>query len=303
MKMAPVVLFVYKRPWHTRKTIEALKGNLLAERSDLIIFSDGPKDKTEKGLVDDVRRYLRTINGFKTVRTIERDDNYGLSRSIIAGVTEVIAEYGRVVVMEDDLVTSPYFLKFMNEGLEYYETNNHVISIHGYVFPVKGTLPETFFIRGADCWGWATWKRGWDLFEPDGLKLISQLEERKLTHRFDMNGAFPYTQMLRDQANNKVDSWAIRWHASAFLLNKVTLFPGQSLVQNIGVDSSGTHCDSVDFFLCTLSERSIAVGGIEVRENDKAFHLVKGFFWRRRIRSVLRTIVNPFRRGTSVEST
>jgi hypothetical protein len=222
------------------------------------------------------------------------------------GVTEVIAEYGRVVVMEDDLVTSSHFLRFMNEGLEYYEKYDQVISVHGYVFPLKGTLPETFFLRGADCWGWATWKRGWALFEPDGLKLLSQMEEKKLTHRFDLNGAFPYTQMLRDQVNKKVDSWAIRWHASAFLQNKMTLFPRQSLVQNIGIDSSGTHCDSVDFFSCSLSERPITVGEMEVRENDKVLHLVKEFLRRnrrRKMRSLLTTVVTPFRRSNRAKNT
>ena len=159
-------------------------------------------------------------------------------------------------MLEDDLLTSPYFLDFMNEGLSIYEEDEKVISIHGYVYPISEKLPETFFLRGADCWGWATWKRGWDLFEPDGGLLLNKLEESKQTEEFDFNRSYPYTQMLKDQINGKTNSWAVRWYASAFLQNKYTLYPGKSLVSNIGGDGSGTNTGLNQFIFKPLRCKS-----------------------------------------------
>jgi len=163
--LAPIVLFVYNRPWHMRQTIEALQKNELAEVSELFIFSDGPKSEADKEKVLEVREYIKTIPGFKSVTLIKRERNIGLAQSIITGVTDVINRYGRIIVLEDDMVTSPYFLKFMNEALEFYKDAEKVVCVHGYIYPIEAKLPETFFLRGADCWGWATWKRGWDLFD------------------------------------------------------------------------------------------------------------------------------------------
>jgi hypothetical protein len=158
----------------------------------------------------------------------------------------------------------------MNEALEKYEKNGRVISAHGYVYPVKGTLPETFFLKGADCWGWATWKRAWDLFEPDGRKLFGALKQQGLIRRFDYNGAYPYTKMLSRQIAAKNDSWAIRWYASALLHDKFTLYPGKSLVHNIGNDNSGTHCDKTLLFDTCTSCGPVHVGGISIEENNEA---------------------------------
>ena len=172
MKLSPIVLFVYNRPIHTRKTIEALSRNFFAKRSDLIIFSDGPKSFTQTESVNKVREYIRSIKYFKSLELIERKENFGLSKSIIEGVGEVLRDYDSVIVLEDDIVTSRYFLKFMNNSLQIFSNDNRVISVHGYVYPIKENLPEAFFLKGADCWGWATWKRGWKLFNPNGEELL-----------------------------------------------------------------------------------------------------------------------------------
>jgi len=177
MTQAPIALFVYNRPWHTQKTIEALKKNELADSSELIIFSDGPRNEQAKDKVLEVRNFIKTIIGFKNVKIIEREKNFGLANSIIAGVTEIINEYGKIIVLEDDLVTSPFFLMYMNNALNVYENDDMVASIHAYVYPIKDSLPETFFIRGVDCQGWGTWKRGWKIFEPDGQKLLSEIKK------------------------------------------------------------------------------------------------------------------------------
>ena len=171
MSLAPITLFTYNRPWHTRQTVESLQKNILAEQSEVFIFSDGPKNEEDKKKVEEVRNYIRMINGFKKVTLRERRKNLGLANSVIAGVTEIISKYGKTIVLEDDLFISPYFLQFMNDGLNYYKTEKKVASIHGYVFPVKRKLPETFFLKHSGSLGWATWKNRWDLFECNGRTL------------------------------------------------------------------------------------------------------------------------------------
>lgn len=246
--LAPIAFFVYNRLKHTKLTIEALNKNELAAQSDLIIYSDGPKRFSDFYKIFRLRRYLKNISGFNSVKIIESKNNKGLAQSIIAGVTEIVNKYGSIIVLEDDLVTSIYFLKYMNEALCIYKDIDSVISIHGYVYPIKNEMPETFFIKGADCWGWATWKRGWDLFEADGEKLLNEIINNKLSFEFDFEGTYPYTEMLKGQIKGNNNSWAIRWYASAFLNNKLTLYPGKSLIKNIGFDGSGTHCHKGESF-------------------------------------------------------
>lgn len=267
MSTAPVALFTYNRPRHTRQAVEALSRNEFATETDLIVFSDGPKSAADAIDVESVRAYLTGIEGFRSIQVIPQPRNLGLAQSIIAGVTEVCRKYGRVVVLEDDLLTSPWFLRFMNDGLAAYETDPEVISIHGYLWPVLGTLPKTFFLRGADCWGWATWARGWKLFNADGAVLLAQLEQRGLTHTFDFDGAYGYTEMLRGQIAGSNNSWAIRWHASAFLADKLTLYPGCSLVQNIGLDASGTHCGTSEEFSTRLASERVPIRRQPLRED------------------------------------
>jgi hypothetical protein len=264
---APISLFVYNRLEHTRRTVDALRANTHAAESDLYVFADAARDEKDAASVTAVREFVRSITGFKSLKVIERDGNLGLAASIIGGVSEVLRSHDRIIVMEDDLVTSPFFLRYMNEALDYYETDDRVASIHGYVYPTALPLPETFFLRGADCWGWATWRRGWTLFNPDGSVLLSELQATNSTREFDFDGAFQYTGMLRDQIAGANNSWAIRWYASAFLRNKLTLYPGRSLVINIGTDASGTHCGSTDTFDVESSTSPLRIGGISVEDS------------------------------------
>ena len=187
-EVTPIALFVYNRLGHTQRTIEALKQNILAENSGLIIFSDAPKSEAQTDAVQEVRKYIREIEGFQSVTIVEREANLGLARSIIDGVTTIVSKYGRIIVLEDDMVTSQYFLTYMNEALEKYADDERVVSIHGYVYPVKQSLPDAFFLPGADCWGWATWSRGWACFNSDGQFLLDELKRRKLIRAFDFNG-------------------------------------------------------------------------------------------------------------------
>lgn len=266
---APIALFAYRRLGHLRHTLEALVKNEGAADSDLIIFSDGPREDTASDVVA-VRGYLKDVTGFSSVTIIEHEQNRGLANSIIQGVTQVLRQHDRVIVMEDDLLTSPYFLRFMNEALEYYKDDDRVASIHGYVYPVSQPLPETFFLRGADCWGWACWRRSWRLFEPDGRHLISELRRGGLTRLFDLDGAYGFTQMLEDQTTGANDSWAIRWHASAFLQERLTLYPARSLVHNTGNDLSGRHGADTRIYDVELASAPIRVGHVPVEESRAA---------------------------------
>ena len=238
---APVALFVYRRPAHARQAVQSLLANAEAPRTQLVVFSDGPRKADTQGDVAQVRAYARGITGFAGVRVVERERNLGLAQSILAGVGEMLAEHGRVIVVEDDLVVSPFFLAYMNEGLRRYAGHERVASIHGYMYPSHVALPETFFLRGADCWGWATWDRAWRHLETDGRKLEAQLRGRGLAREFDLDGRYPFLRMLQAQIAGRNDSWAIRWHASTFLADMLTLYPGRSHVVNTGADGSGTH--------------------------------------------------------------
>jgi hypothetical protein len=274
----PIAFFVYDRPRHTRLALEALQRNHFATETDLHIFSDAAKTPSADCRVMEVRRYLRSIDGFRSVTVTERESNFGLSRSIVDGVSHIVARYGRVCVVEDDLVTSPFFLNYINSALDTYRDDDQVISVHGYTYPVEGNLPETFFLRGADCWGWGTWKRGWDLFEPDGRKLQEELLRRGLAWRFNFDGAIDYMLMLESQIAGQIDSWAIRWNASAFVKDKLTLYPGRSLVQNIGNDFSGRHTGRTHRFATVLSDGPIAIERILIKENPEARDLIVRFF-------------------------
>jgi hypothetical protein len=267
---APVALFAYNRPAHLARVAQALSTNPEAAASRLFVFSDAPKRDTDRGGVADVRACGRALQGFESVEVIEQRENQGVARSITGGVAKLTAEFGRVIVLEDDLLPSPHFLRYMNQALDAYAEDDRVISVHAYSYPVATRLPGTFFLRGADCWGWATWKRGWELFEPDGRKLLDALEQQGSLRDFDFGGAYPYSRMLRDAIDGRNDSWAIRWYASAFLSGKLTLYPGSSQVQNIGADGSGTHVGRTSQFQHVSWGNEIEVGVIPVRESGEA---------------------------------
>jgi len=279
--LAPIVLFVYNRPWHTEQTLIALSHNEMASESVLYIYCDGAKENStvEQQLkINEVRQLIKSKQWCKEVHIIESKFNKGLANSIINGVSEIITKHTKVIVLEDDIVTSPYFLQYMNDALNIYEKNNEIISISGYIYPMKKKLPNTFFIKGADCWGWATWKRGWELFEPNGQKLLFEIEKGNLTHNFDFEDSYFYTQMLKDQIAGKNDSWAIRWYASAFLKDKLTLYPGYSYISNIGLDGSGIHCENNHFLLDELKVEKMILKKIPIFENKDAKKKIIHYF-------------------------
>ncbi len=283
---APIALFTYSRADHTRDAVDSLLRNKEATDSELFIFSDGPKTKEKQKAVEENRAYIHTITGFKSIHIIEHEKNQGLANSLIAGITEVINQYGRIIVVEDDLVLSPYFLQFMNEALEKYEDEDKVGAITAYC-PIKdNTLPETYFLRYFHCWGWATWKRGWDLMNLDTNYLLRKL--RWKTKKFNLDGGINNYGMLYCQKVGLVDSWFIRLYASFFLAEKLTLFPGHSLVSNHGLDGSGTHSNKssegtgTDGVEVESSAKPIVLLDIPIEENQQAYSAYRNTFLAKR---------------------
>ena len=262
----PICLFTYNRLEHTQKVLTALKENSEALESEIFIFSDGPRHPQDEKPVQELRQFLKTVTGFKKIHLIEKEKNAGLAGSIIAGVTEVLKTSKAVIVLEDDILVSKYFLKFMNEALHLYAKDVRVACVHGYIPPLDVDLNECFFLKGAECWGWATWDRAWKLFNPDGKSLLTDLVTKKLTVAFDLGGTYPYTKMLRDQIQGKNNSWAVRWHASAFLNDKFTIYPPRSLVLNIGFDGTGEHCDTNKAFDVSVTRDPIKMKLQEPKE-------------------------------------
>ena len=278
MNKAPVAIFVYNRLNTLKRTLESLAKNYGAEETDLHIFSDGWKNEHGKAAVLEIREYLKNIKGFKSVTVYEAEKNRGLGRSIINGVNQMIAKFAQVIVLEDDLVLSPWFLKFMNDGLNTYRYSENVASIHGYMYPVKGELPETFFLRGADCLGWATWERAWKFFNPDAKFLYDTLLEQKLMDHFNFNGAAFKERILQRVIAKTNDSWAVRWDASVFLKNMLTLYPGKSLVQHIGADGRGTNTKKTKKLDVQLLNRAVKVEMIQQRESIEAWEAIGKFY-------------------------
>lgn len=242
MTLAPIALFVYNRPSHTRRVLDALRCSPLAPESELVIFSDAPRKPDHQQGVDLVRALIREPVGFKSIRVIEREQNLGLASSIEEGVGQLCDEEGQVIVVEDDLVVSPDFLSFMNRALHQYRDEPRVMQISGYMFP--GTFRSTFdalFLPLISCWGWGTWKRAWAHYDPNAAGFARLRADPALREQFNVGGAYDYYHMLEQHMRGEIDSWGIRWLLSVFLQEGLVLYPLETLVRNIGVDGSGTH--------------------------------------------------------------
>lgn len=247
MNIAPIVLFVYNRPLHTLKTVEALQLNSLAKDSDLFVFSDAPRDESALFTVNAVRDFIKTIDGFKSVTIIERDVNYGLVRSIKEGVTEIVSRFGKIIVLEDDLVTHPQFLEFMNTGLKMYKSNKKIFSITGYshLKSERGSLctnnNSTYFLKLTSTWSWATWSDRWEFNNDDTTDSEILNNNSELVRKFNYDNSYPFYKMLKNRNNGKVKSWGIVWYWNVFKQNGLTLYPTETLIDQIGFDGSGQN--------------------------------------------------------------
>lgn len=281
-KLAPVIIFAYRRPAHFARTLSALALNAESAQTDLIIYCDHvPGDASAEAIYQMrlTRDIARRESRFLSVKVIERSSNFGLSENVMQGVSDVIQEHGRVIVLEDDHLVAKSFLKFMNEALLKYEHCDEVACISGYVYPLEHKPDSAFFIRGADCWGWASWKNKWSILERDAGKLIAEIERNDLTNALDYDGSYPYLQMLRDRQSGANNSWAILWYASALLRNELCLYPASSLVQNIGNDGSGTHHLAwINTYNVSFEESAEIRWPGKIEESQEGRNLFKSFF-------------------------
>jgi hypothetical protein len=279
---APIALFVYNRPQHTERTLKFLRQNELAAESRLFVFSDGFKSAADETSVREVRELLKNIDGFKSVEVIQRPENMGLANSVISGVSRLVADYKQVIVLEDDLITSPYTLTYFNEALERYRNAEKVMHIGAYMYNLKeAALPETFFYRAATSWGWATWERAWQHFEPNIDILIQQFDAKK-KHAFTIEGSMNFWKQMTEFKSGRNNSWAIRWYASIFLKEGLTLNPSHSLVNNIGHDGTGIHSGINDIYNVIINPKRISSFPGEIREDPKAYAAIKDFLANRK---------------------
>lgn len=253
MLAAPILLFVYNRPFHTKKTLDHLRANTLAGESDLYIFSDGPKNAEATPHVEAVRELVRSTSGFKSVNIVEASINKGLARSIIDGVNHLTQTHDFVIILEDDIITSPLFLSYMNHARNFYAKNEQVMHVSGYMYDIdKNELPETFFLCQATCWGWGTWARAWKHFEKNPQKYAAIIKGKK-RRQFNLQNSYNFYRQIEENLAGRINTWAIFWYASIFHHNGLSLHPKFSLCQNIGHDGTGVHCDKTSHFQVSLA--------------------------------------------------
>lgn len=284
MSLAPIALFVYNRPDHTRQTLQALVRNKLAEQSKLYIFADGLKKAATESQTEawqEVQKLIRSEKWCLEVEIIEATENKGLALSITDGVGKLLDRYGKVIVLEDDLITSIGFLEYMNKALDLYQNSSKVFAVSGYTYPAnfEQIKEETFFLPWVCSWGWATWADKWKVYEKNTEILLQKFDTKELIDRFNFRYYYSY-EILQAQAAGKVNSWAVHFHASVFFAGGLSLFPKKSLIQNIGFDGSGVHSTDTNYYAQSKIADFIVVKPIEIVENLMARQALEKSFQR-----------------------
>lgn len=248
MRRTPLAIFTFNRAEHTRALLESVSRCARLDECCAYIYCDGPRNEGQKTAVEASRAVVREWASVHGATIVERDQNFGLARSIVTGVTELCEKYGRVIVVEDDFVLSPDFLEYMLQGLDRYESEERIYQISGYTFPLNHSgEPNTFFLPLTTTWGWATWKRAWKHFDWQAAGALQALEDRRVRRRFDADGCYSFSTMLKERLDGKNDSWGILWWWTVFQRQGLVLYPQSSLVWVGGFDRSGTHCGNDGF--------------------------------------------------------
>lgn len=289
---APIALFVYARPDDTAKTIESLKNNYLAKDSVLFIFSDGPKGEKDFNKVSEVRKLIKRISsGFKKIEIIEREKNLGLANSIIRGISEVLNQYEKIIVMEEDLITSPNFLSFVNDSLNRYENDEKVFSVTGYTYQFR--IPDyykydNYFTPRCESLGWGTWKNRWLKADWEIKDLRTFLSDKKSLKSFSEIGN-DLVGMLINQQLGKVDSWAIRWCYAHFKNDAYCSYPVKSKIIHIGEGGFATHVKKELKFLETELDEELKTSFNfydQIKIEPDIFNQYKKIFKKRISRSI-----------------
>jgi hypothetical protein len=290
--LAPIVVFSYNRPDHLRRTLEALARNDLAEQSVLYIYCDGAKpnaSEDQKLRVAENREVAHAALGFKEVHVVEREKNVGLKDNIVGAVTEIVNQYGRVITLEDDVVSSVGFLRFMNDALEVYKDEERVMHVSAYMYPHKGRLPETFFYPvpypGG---GWATWQRAWNSYNDNTQELYEYWKDK--WDEFDVYGGNYLSKQLKRNYKGTMNTWFVKWHGVMMQKKALTLYPGCSLSNNFGFDDMATNCYTTNKF-DVIPVSYVRVEKLPVVVNKKASKVIydfyQGHWYNRRRRNAL----------------
>lgn len=268
--LAPICLFTYNRLFETKKTIQALQNNYLASSSKLYIFSDGPKNENDRVKVELLRKYLRTISGFESIQYNESLENKGLANSVIDGVQKVLNENDTIIVLEDDLVSTPNFLNFMNQALDYYQLQSKIQSVNAYSLQIKDLKESAYFQTRPASWGWATWSDRWDpeIFNKKIIQNEVSLNPTFLKD-FTRTCGTDISRMLIRSIKNKNDSWYVRWAYNHFRTNRYSVFPEYSFISNIGHGIDATHCKGINSYPAILiNEKQLTFELPDFREPD-----------------------------------
>lgn len=268
--LAPVALFAYNRPGHARRALESLLACPEAAATDVIVFSDGPRGEADEDAVRETRAQVMGVKGFRSLTLRARQENAGLADAIVAGVSSIMAEYGRGIILEDDLILSPYFLSYMNDALRLYADEDRVMHVAGHMFPIKRSwLPPTFFMRQSSCWGWATWARAWKHFSRDSEAFVRDFSADDI-RRFNLDGAVDYWSQLLANRQGTIKTWAVYWYASVFRAKGLCLHPAETLVLNGGFDGTGQNCGVQEMGAQSLAARPVEVKKAALVENPRA---------------------------------
>lgn len=293
MTCSPIALFVYKRLYHTKTTLESLQRCVQASDSHLYIFSDNAKTPSEEKEVQEVRDYIKTLQGFKSITIVERETNFGLAKNITSGVTQILKEWEQIIVLEDDLLLGKHFLTFMNEALHIYKENKNVWHISGWNYPFnkEGIKAETYFIRIMNCWGWATWADRWKFYEKNLYTIESQFTPSSIK-KFNLDGSHDFYSQIKANLEGKKNTWAIFWYATIFLRSGLCLNPRDSLVQNIGLDGNGENCKKTIVYDNHDIDQKIDIKDEPVIESVNAVARIKDFYKKTsRIRLAIEKII------------
>ena len=295
--ISPIVIFTYNRLDHLDTLINSLEQNELFKKSKILVFSDGPKKEIDIEKIEKIRIYLKKKLISNNSEIVERPNNFGLSKNVITGINQTFNDYDQAIILEDDLEVSPFFLNYMNDALNLYASSEDVASISGYMYPInsKSFSNDYFFLKLVESWGWGTWKRAWNNFETDSVKLKNEIDERKLVDEFNFSSGISYYKMLNDNINGANDSWAIRWYASTFLKNMNTLFPSKSFVKNIGIDNSGENCNYTTVYDSHINLEYKPLKKIHSMELAADMFLVKSFFQKIKYKRYIETIINKIK--------
>ena len=276
--LAPILIIGFNRPIHFRKTLNALSRNELAKNSTLFISIDGPRDARDERKQKLIYKTIhKSCSNFKSIKIIKNKSNKGLALNIVDSVSNVLNKYNKIIVLEDDLITSKSFLRYMNNALDFYQHKKRIWHINGHnINDFKERKNEIFLWRFMNCWGWATWRDRWENFEKDPKSIIKSFD-KKMIYRFNLDGTCSFWDQIKQNNSGKLNTWAIFWYAIIFKNDGICVSPWCSYIRNIGLDGSGTNCkEESSARKNILLKQSGIFNGLEIEiENKHDFELMK----------------------------